>query len=202
MLRASLLAKSGRVCVGRFGVYRNFCKEKSPIAKLHDKFYIVNVKNEQSALVTAQQPPTKALADGSIKGDHWHRLQLVLEEIFYIYRNQLSRKMKDLQVDERVLEMKKRHAEKLTSALTQENVKKIMGAAQIQLKAIKDSKVYERVQKLPALTNEVVAKGNHYWILFNESKYKELIIYYAKMGQKGVIEVLKFVKHVYKAPSK
>ncbi|KAG5677238.1 hypothetical protein PVAND_007012 [Polypedilum vanderplanki] len=196
MLRKNTFLNSGRLLIGRVCFYRNLNENKQ-----HEKFYIVQIKNEETAIVKAHQTQ-KALTDVTIKGDHWHRLRLILTEILYIYRTQFFHKIKELQVNERFSEFKNQHANKLTAALAQENVKKIIENTHSKLNAFKETKSYAKVKQLPRVSSDMIAKGNHYWILFNESKYKELLIYYIQMGKKGVVEIFKFIKHVYNAPSK
>lgn len=204
MFRTNILVKNGRVLINRSGFYRNLRVEKS-IKDSLEKFYIVKVKNDKYALTKSTQPLNKVLTDEFLKqGGHWQRLNMVLNEIFDIYMCRLSSRIKDLHVDEKITEFKKRHAQKLSSVLTQENINKIVVVTQDQLKALKHSNSYAKFQKLPETTKELAVKANFYWLTFNESQYKDKIIAWLKIclgnGKKGAAEIISFAKHVYNAP--
>ncbi|KAL7046872.1 hypothetical protein ACKWTF_002727 [Chironomus riparius] len=212
MFKSNLLVKNVR-CIIR-GLKNPRCYSQKPIkTRLQEKFYVVEVKNDVTKL---QETTDVLIMQSSIKEvptrvtrQHWNKLFDATYEITSIYRNQFWLKLRKIGIDDKFIDSKKQQGQELlkrTSEKTPQKLKELKAASQEQWVLIKESENFTKIKQFPSktltITKDMSSKVSHYWIIFDNSLYKEKLVQIVKVCKKGGLEFCKFYKHVINAPVK
>jgi len=216
MFKSNLLVKNGR-CIIRSLKYPRYSSQVPIRTRLQEKIYVVEVKNDVPKL---QETTDVMIGQSSIKEvptrvtrQHWDKLFDAIYEITSIYRNQFWLKLRKIGIDDKFIDSKKRQGQELlkkTSEKTPEKLKELKAAGQEQWVVIKESENFTKMKQLPsktvAITKDMSSKVSHYWLIFDNSSYKQKLVQIVKVcinySKKGGLELCKFYKHVINAPVK
>ena len=216
MFKSNLLVINGR-CIIRNLKAPRYCSQKPLRTRLQEKFYVVEIKNDVAKL---QETTDIMVSQSSIKEvptrvtkQHWNKLFDAIYEITSIYRNQLWMKLRKVGIDEKFIDSKKQQGQeilRMTSKNTPQKLKELKAASQEQWILIKESENFTKIKQLPtktvSITKDMSSKVSHYWIIFDQSSYKEKLVQILKAcinySKKGGLELCKFYKHVINAPVK
>lgn len=216
MFKSNLLVKNGRCIIGSLK-YPRYLSQVPIKTRLQEKFYVVEVKNDVPKL---QETTDVMIGQSSIKQvptrvtrQHWDKLFDAIYEITSIYRNQFWLKLRKIGIDDKFIDSKKRQGQELlkkTSEKTPEKLKELKVAGQQQWVVIKESENFTKMKQLPSktvtITKDMSSKVSHYWLIFDNSSYKQKLVQIVKVcinySKKGGLELCKFYKHVINAPVK
>lgn len=217
MFRLNLLVKGSR-SLAFHPSHRKFCTPKSLKEKLRQKFFIVDVAEQKKApcehkTEILDQKALKKYEIKEAKDDQWKRLFALINEIFQKYKLEAADKLREYKVQQTLIDYQKKIQpvlkEKLTSTVNAENVKQLVKVSQDQWNVIRASKGFTKALQFPVITlklaRDVTVKIQERWIIFKQSPEREKIEKYLiiafEYGKRGAVEVLKFAKHVYNAPT-
>lgn len=207
MFRSNCLVLNGRFFLNS----RSYSTQKQLRAKLQEKFYIVQVKADSSA-VPGKCPQTHQSSSISelsarVTKDHWLRIFYAISDVLKIYKNQLRLQVAKVGVDDAFINGTKKKGEEVIKKVAEKTpvkMKELSNASREQLIVFKESESFAKLKNSPAAVMELAAKAKEYWIKFEKSPLKDRIVNVVTIcvfyGKKGGTELIKFYKHVFKAP--